>query len=93
METKKLLNGIISAIIFIALAIGASFSTGFGAVVIFLALALHAGQIVWLYGREWRMEDDGTDIPTGFTYHKPTPSVEDDNDPKGMDQIKTIDEP
>ena len=93
METKKLLNGIISAIIFIALAVGANFSDGFWTIVIFLALALHAGQIVWLYGREWRMEDDGTDIPTGFTYHKPTPSVEDDNDPKGMDKIKTIDEP
>lgn len=93
MATKKLLNGIISAIIFIALAIGASFSTGFGAVVIFVALALHAGQIVWLYGREWRIKDNGTDIPTGFTYHKPAPPAEQDNTNKEMDQIKTIDEP
>ena len=93
MEKTKLINGIISAIIFIALAVGASNSGGFSAVVIALAMALHVGQIVWVYGREWRMEDDGTDIPTGYTYHKPTPSVEDDNDPKGMDEIKTIDEP
>lgn len=93
MATKKLLNGIISAIIFIALAVGANFSTGFWAIVIFVAISLHAGQIVWLYGREWGVKNDDTDIPTGFTYHNPAPPVEQDNTNKEMDQIKTIDEP
>lgn len=93
METKKLLNGIISAITFIALAIGASFSTGFAAVVIIVALTLHAGQIVWLYGREWRIKKDDTGISTGFIYPKQNPPVKDDKDGQQMVQIKTIDEP
>lgn len=54
METKKLLNGIIALAIFIALAIGANNSSGLSAVVIILAMALHVGQIVWLYGRDWK---------------------------------------
>ncbi len=86
METKKLLNGIISAIIFIALAIGASFSTGFGAVVIFLALALHAGQIVWLYGRNWSTERE---IKGGLN---PLPKVDKKDETDEMDKIKTVDE-
>ena len=53
MEKTKLINGIISAIIFIALAVGANNAGGFSAVVIILAMALHVGQIVWLYGRNW----------------------------------------
>lgn len=93
MEKKKLFHGIISAIIFIALAIGASFSAGFGTIVIIVALILHAGQIVWLYGCEWGVKNDDTDIPTGFIYPKQNPSVKDDKDGQQMDQIKTIDEP
>jgi len=93
MEKTKLINGIISAIIFIALAVGASNSGGFSAVVIALAMALHVGQIVWVYGREWGVKNDDTDIPTGFIYPKQNPSVKDDKDGQQMDQIKTIDEP
>jgi hypothetical protein len=86
METKKLLNGIISAIIFIALAVGANFSAGFWTIVIFLALALHAGQIVWLYGRNWNTERE---IKGGLN---PLPKVDKRDETDEMDKIKTVDE-
>lgn len=86
METKKLLNGIISAIIFIALAVGASNSGGFSAVVIALAMALHVGQIVWFYGRNWSTERK---MKGGIN---PLPKVDKKDETDEMDKIKTVDE-
>lgn len=53
METKKLLHGIIALAIFIALAIGANNSSGLPAIFIILAMALHAGDVVNRFGRNW----------------------------------------
>ena len=83
MEKTKLINGIISAIIFIALAVGASNSGGFSAVVIAFAMVLHVGQIVWLYGRNWSTKKE---IKGGINT---LPKV--DKKDK-MDKIKTVDE-
>ena len=87
MEKTKLINGIISAIIFIALAVGASNSGGFSAVVIAFAMVLHVGQIVWLYGRNWSTERE---IKGGIN---PLPKVDKKDETDEMDKIKTIDEP
>ena len=55
---KKLFHGIIAAVIFIALVIGVNLSTGFTAVVAVIALVLHSVQTVWLFGREWKTEEE-----------------------------------
>ena len=86
----KTVNMIISAVVFTALALGLA---GAGKPVIVVALVLQAVQFVWIYGREWGVKNDDTDIPTGFIYQKQNPSVKDDNNGQQMDQIKTIDEP
>ena len=72
----KTVNGIISAIVAIALCLGI---TGVGKLLIIIALVLHIGQIVWLYGREWKTEEE--EAPK-HTWTKP-----DYEKPKG-DQIK-----
>ena len=53
METKKLLHGIIALAIFIALAIGVNNSSGLPAIFIILSMALHAGDVVNRFGRNW----------------------------------------
>lgn len=75
-ESKKTVNGIISAVVAIALAVGIA---GVGKWLIIIALVLHIGQMVWLYGREWQTEEE--EAP-GHTWTKP-----DYEKPKG-DQIK-----
>ena len=73
---KKTVNGIISAVVAIALCLGIA---GVGKWLIIIALVLHIGQIVWLYGREWKTEEE--EAPA-HTWTKP-----DYEKPKG-DQIK-----
>jgi len=75
-ESKKAVNGIISAVVAIALAVGIA---GVGKWLIIVALVLHIGQMVWLYGREWKTEEE--EAPA-HTWTKP-----DYEKPKG-DQIK-----
>lgn len=53
MEKKKLLHGIIALVIFIALVVGANHSTGISAIFIILSMALHAGDVVNRFGRNW----------------------------------------
>jgi len=93
MRTKKLVQGIIAALIFIALAIGANAASGFGVIVVVTAMALHAGQTVWLFGREWKGKDD-TDIPTGFIYRGggsyPTYDDKPDEVKKMRDSVKEV---
>jgi len=91
MRTKKLVHGIIAALIFIALAIGANAASGFGVIVIVTAMALHAGQTVWLFGREWKGKDD-TDIPTGFIYRGggSYPTYDDKPDEVKVDSVKEL---
>jgi hypothetical protein len=92
MRTKKLVHGIIAALIFIALAIGANAASGFGVIVVVTAMALHAGQTVWLFGREWKGKDE-TDIPTGFIYHGggSYPTYDDKPDEVKVDSVKELD--
>ena len=75
-ESKKTVNGIISAVVAIALVAGIA---GVGKWLIIIALVLHIGQMVWLYGREWKTEEE--EAPA-HTWTKP-----DYEKPKG-DQIK-----
>ena len=69
-ESKKTVNGIISAVVAIALAVGIA---GVGKWLIIIALVLHIGQMVWLYGREWQVEekDDVKHTWTKPDYEKP----------------------
>ena len=75
-ESKKTVNGIISVVVAIALAVGIA---GVGKWLIIIALVLHIGQMVWLYGREWKTEEE--EAPA-HTWTKP-----DYEKPKG-EQIK-----
>lgn len=53
MEKRKLFHGIIALVIFIGLAIGANAVNGGAGIFIIMAMALHAGEIVWKFGRDW----------------------------------------
>lgn len=53
MEKKKLLHGVIAVAIFIALAVGANATQGVAGIFIILAMALHIGESVWKFGRNW----------------------------------------
>ena len=75
---KKTINVIISILILLSLALALS---GMSNMFIFIAMALHAGQMVWLYGREWVTEEEEEEAPA-HTWTKPTYEK-----PKG-DQIK-----
>ena len=75
---KKTINVIISILILLSLALALS---GMSNMFIFIAMSLHAGQMVWLYGREWKTEEEEEEAPA-HTWTKP-----DYEKPKG-DQIK-----
>lgn len=89
MENKKILHGIIALLVFIALAIGAHNTTGLQALVIILAMALHAGQMVYFYGRNWDIKK--TPKKPISTYKRKGGTVSPDKpeplQPKKMDQL------
>jgi hypothetical protein len=64
---KKTINVIISILILLSLALALS---GMSNMFIFIAMALHAGQMVWLYGREWVTEEEEEEAPE-HTWTKP----------------------
>ena len=64
---KKTINVIISILILLSLALALS---GISNMFIFIAMALHAGQMVWLYGREWVTEEEEEEAPER-TWAKP----------------------
>ena len=68
--SNKTVNGIISAIVAIALAVGIA---GVGKWLIIIAVVLHIGQMVWLYGREWKTEEEEAPAHTWTkpNYEKP----------------------
>ncbi len=67
---KKAITGIIAAIIFISLAVGATLSTGVALIVISTGMALHVVQSIIFLGRTYEQKDNDKDmdIPTGFVY-------------------------
>ena len=65
---KKTINVIISILILLSLALALS---GMSNMFIFIAMALHAGQMVWLYGREWVTEEEEEEEAPAHTWTKP----------------------
>lgn len=83
MEKYKLVNGILSGLIFVALAMGASQSNGWITIFILVALVLHSGRTVWAFGRNWGTKDEET---SKTTWTKPVYKK------TGTDKIKKMDE-
>lgn len=84
---KKTITGIIAAIIFIALAVGATLSTGIALIVILIGMALHVVQSIIFLGRTYEQKDNEIDISTGFVYPR---TQEKEEKKKNNDSERTL---